>query len=127
MQDVSFEQILILLLFFLFPLLQLAAERLRRRSAPRSGDAAAEAEAEAEISAPWEAEELLWIEAPMPDARIEIERPPVSVGERGAPTPSRRDDLEPWRRITGRATLRRAIVLAVILGPCRANEPPPRT
>lgn len=118
MPDFSFEQILILLLFFLFPLLQLAVERRRRRSAPPAADR------ESEISEPWEPEELSWIDARTPETPMTIERPSASVADRVV-APTRRRDAFEGRRRGGRSDLRRAIVLSVILGPCRANEPPP--
>ncbi|MCU0735480.1 MAG: hypothetical protein MUF20_08140 [Methylotetracoccus sp.] len=118
MQDLGFEQILILLLFFLFPVLQIAVERLRRRSAPPSADT------ESENNEPWEPKELSWTEAPLPDTPRVIERPSVSARDQAAVPAHRRAGLQSRRR-DGRSELRRAIVLSVILGPCRANDPPP--
>jgi hypothetical protein len=118
MQEIGFEQILILLLFLLFPLLQLLLGPLRRRSAPPA------AVAESEIRNTPEPEERPWFDAPPYETLITNERPPARVAHQRVSSAPRRDAAK-GRRLGGRSDLRRAIALSVILGPCRANEPPP--
>jgi uncharacterized membrane protein len=114
MNDVSLEEILVLLVFVLYPLLQFIVERIRRGAAvPPAEDESAEPLAQGTgttlMSEP--------AEAPAGERASAAQTPAV-------PSPrSRRHDA---RRgiLGGRQALRRAIVLKTILGPCRADEPP---
>lgn len=114
MKDVSLEEILVLLVFVLYPLIQFIVERIRRGAAvPPAGDEPAE-------PLPQRTEMALMpgpAEAPPDECTPAAQTPPI------APPSPRRHGAR--RRILGdRQALRRAIVVKTILGPCRADEPP---
>lgn len=113
MQQLDFQQILILLIVLLFPLLQLAFERVRRRNANSLPKAETEVPERRRVQKPA-------VLPPEPPAVIEGR--PVLNTTRTPPRPHGRvADNTP---LGGRAGLRRAVVWSVILGPCRANDPP---
>ncbi len=114
MQDTAFEQILVLIVFFLVALLQVYLERRRKRVPGTSPE-----------------EEPEWSEVSLPPpspATDSSRRPGEHAIEVVAPRPQGRSGFpgmapSPPAR-TARRDLRRAIVWSVILGPCRAKDPP---
>lgn len=114
MKDVSLEEILVLLVFVLYPLLQFIVERIRRGAAvPPAGDEPAEPLSQGTGMAPM-AEPA---EAPAGERTPAAQTPPI------APPGPRRHGAR--RGILGdRQALRHAIIVKTILGPCRADEPP---
>ena len=110
MQDIPFTQILVLLAFILFPLINWLLQRMQRRfesQAPRQ-------------------------QPPQPAPRTFAKAPPIEVmasaRERMPPakmpeTPlSRRNQSIKRSLLRSRRDLRRAIILMTVLGPCRAND-----
>jgi len=110
MQDIPFTQILVLLAFILFPLLNWLLQRMQRRF-----------ESQAPRQPP-----------PQPAPRTFAKPPPLEViasaRERiplaKAPETllSRRNQSIKRSLFRSRRDLRRAIILMTVLGPCRANE-----
>lgn len=111
MQDIPFTQILVLLAFILYPLINWLLQRMQRRfesQAPRQPPA-------------------------QPAPRTFAKPPPVEIiVPAGPPAPSLRQSEnllsrrnQPRRSLfRSRRDLRRAIILMTVLGPCRANDTP---
>jgi hypothetical protein len=112
MQDIPFTQILVLLAFILFPLINWLLQRMQRRfehQAPRQPP-------------------------PQPAPRTFAKPPPVEViassrqrmpvAEIIEPPLSRRNQSIRRSLFRSRRDLRRAIILMTVLGPCRANDSP---
>jgi hypothetical protein len=110
MQDIPFTQILVLLAFILFPLINWLLQRMQRRfehQAPRQPP-------------------------PQPAPRTFAKPPPVEViASSREPIPpagfsgnllSRRNQSIKRSLFRSRRDLRRAIILMTVLGPCRAND-----
>jgi hypothetical protein len=108
---VSLEQLLLLALFVLVPLLNFLVGALRRRFAgPMPEEPARTAPTAPPLSSP----RIQRREAPS--------RPP---GEPPPPSPEASETRRRWRLELGRPQeMRRAIVLMAVLGPCRGWEPP---
>lgn len=114
MKAPSLEQILILILFILLPLLNLLFQRAKRRS---------EAKHPEDESRPEIAQRAHAISPHPPEPRIfrdrlhRLQAPTVST-----PLPRRRS----VKRLTlgKRREIRRGIILMAVLGPCRASDPP---
>ncbi|HLF98510.1 MAG TPA: hypothetical protein VI457_15320 [Methylococcaceae bacterium] len=109
MPDVSLEEILILLIFILWPLLNLLLARLR-------GGAAEEPPAGPEV----EAEESPW-PAPHPSPPQPRDETSAAVSLVSPGAPRRMPRKTPLGNLRD---LRRAIVASTVLGPCRADDPP---
>ena len=111
MPDIPFGQILILIAFILFPLINRLLQRMQRRryysQAPRQSP-------------------------PQPAPRTYAKPPPMEViapSSARVPVPDKRESptrptrqLRKKRFITSRRDLRRAIILMTVLGPCRAVD-----
>jgi len=114
MRTPSLEQILILLLFIVLPLLNLLFQRVKRRSEGKHPE---------KESGPQVAQRARATVALPPEPRISRDRlhglqaPTVST-----PLPRRRS----VKKLTlgGRREIRRGIILMAVLGPCRASDPP---
>jgi hypothetical protein len=116
MRSLTPEQLLLLAIFLLVPLLNLTARWLRRRLA-RHAPPSREAEAVAEqAGAPPPPRSRRGTAGPGPPPEQPRRRPPPAPP---APGPRRRPGA-----LGGPRGLRRAIVMMTILGPCRALEPP---
>jgi hypothetical protein len=110
MQDIPFTQLLVLLAFILFPLINWLLQRMQRRF-----------ESQAPRQPP-----------PQPAPRTFAKPPPIEViassRERMPPAKlpetllSRRNQSIKRSLLRSRRDLRRAIILMTVLGPCRANE-----
>ena len=111
MQDIPLTQILLLLAFILFPLINWLLQRMQRRfetQAPRQPP-------------------------PQPAPRTFAKPPPIEIivpsreqlPAAGLPEPSlfRRNRSVKRSLFRSRRDLRRAIILMTVLGPCRANDP----
>ena len=114
MKTPSLEQILILLLFIVLPLLNLLFQRVKRRSEGKHP----EDESRLEI-----AQRARAIPPHPPEPRISRDRPHgLQAPTVSTPLPRRRS----VKKLTlgGRREIRRGIILMAILGPCRASDPP---
>jgi hypothetical protein len=117
-------ELLYVLAFVGFILFNYIAQRAARR---RREEEAAQAPPEPP-PAPDEPLEDIWGRPPAP-----APKPPVILAARSAPPPVRAQPPRPRREHPVRALLkdkrdlRRAVVLMMVLGPCRAQEPPDRT
>jgi hypothetical protein len=122
MRSITFEQILLLLLFVGVPLLNLLVRWLKRARAqsrpfpPEPGAPAAEAREErrpTSVRPQTRALDPILVRADPREAPTAS--PPLAVVRRGRP-------------LGGRAGVRRAVVAMTILGPCRGlDDPPPIT
>lgn len=115
MRSLRPEQILLLLLLVLVPLLNLLVRWLRRRVREGHGSEAAAREAQPPAPLPPRARV---IEPPLPARPARQETPPRREAAASPPVHRR---MVPLR---GRAALGRAIVTMTILGPCRGLEEP---
>ena len=111
MPDIPFGQLLVLLAFILFPLLNWLLQRLQRRFDSQTPQRP----------------------PPQPAPRTFEKPPPMEViassseraragDKRESPPPRPTRQLSKKRFITSRRDLRRAIILMTVLGPCRAVD-----
>ena len=121
MRSLRPEQIILLLVFVLVPLLNLLVRWLRRRAREQQRPMPVEPRA----AEPVEREE--WSPAPIPP-RVRLIEPGLPREGLRPPPPA----LPPPRAVTGRAgplggrvAVRRAVIAMTILGPCRALEERP--
>jgi hypothetical protein len=120
MRSLRPEQLILLLVFILVPLLNLLVRWLRRRAREQQRPMPAEPRA----AEPVEREE--WSPAPIPPRARLIERGLPREGLRTAPqAPSPQPVMRRAGPLGGRAAVRRAVIAMTILGPCRALEEPP--
>jgi hypothetical protein len=111
MQDIPFTQILVLLAFILFPLINWLLQRMQRRyqsQAPRQPP-------------PQPAPRTF--AKPPPIEVIASMREPLRPATLAETLPSRRNQSIRRSLFRNRRDLRRAIILMTVLGPCRANQP----
>jgi len=123
MRSIRLEQLLLLLVFVLVPLINLLVRWLRRRAREQQHPAPAESRA----AEPVAREERSPVPVP---PRVPVIEPVLPrEGPRKAPPASPpRPVLRPAGSLGGRLAVRRAVVAMTILGPCRAlEEPPPMT
>jgi len=123
MRSLRPEQILLLLLFVLVPLINLLVRWLRRRASELQRPVPAEPRA----AEPVAREERPPVPVP-PRVRV-IEPALPREGPREAPpAPPLRPVIRRAGSLGGRLAVRRAVVAMTILGPCRGlEEPPPMT
>ena len=123
MRSLRPEQILLLLLFVLVPLINLLVRWLRRRAREQQRPAPVEPRA----TEPVAREERPPVPVP-PRVRV-IEPALPREGPREAPpAPPLRPVIRRAGSLGGRLAVRRAVVAMTILGPCRGlEEPPPMT
>jgi hypothetical protein len=109
MQDIPFTQILVLLAFILFPLINWLLQRMQRRF-----------ESQAPRQPPRQPAPRTFAKAPPLEVIASArERMPPALAE----TPlSRRNQSIRRSLFRSRGDLRRAIILMTVLGPCRAND-----
>jgi hypothetical protein len=110
MQDIPFTQILVILAFILFPLLNWLLQRMQRRF-----------ESRAPRQPPVQPAPRTFAKPP-PIEVIASARERIPPGKMPETLLSRRN--QPIRRslLRGRRDLRSAIILMTVLGPCRANQ-----
>jgi hypothetical protein len=111
MQDIPFTQILVLLAFILFPLINWLLQRMQRRF-----------ESQTPKQPPPQPAPRTFAKPP-PVEVIASSRKPIPPAEFSGNLLSRRNQS---RRslLRSRRDLRRAIILTTILGPCRADDTP---
>lgn len=121
MRSLRLEQILLLLVFVLVPLITLLARWLQRRAREQQRPVPAEPRA----AEPVGREE--WPPAPMPPPRVRVIEPalPPESPRKAPPAPPPRPVIRRAGPLGGRAAVRRAVVAMTILGPCRGLEDPP--
>ncbi|MBI4525400.1 MAG: hypothetical protein HY695_16490 [Deltaproteobacteria bacterium] len=115
MKDIALEQLLVVAVFLLLPLLNWILHRVQRRpgTEPPPPQPAREARRRAPLSAPRPA-------APQPTRdRIQGRETPLAA--------ARHSRFSKKLLFRTKADLRRGIVLMTILGPCRASQPEERT
>ena len=110
MQDIPFTQILVLLAFILFPLINWLLQRMQRRY-----------QSQAPRQPPPQPAPRTFAKAPTTEVIApSMERmPSVKVPETLL---SRREQFIKRSLFRSRGDLRRAIILMTVLGPCRAND-----
>ena len=112
MQDSPFEQILVLIFFLLIALLQVFLERKRKRTPDQIPDTESELPDIPPPPSPWvDAKPPLIDHAIVTIRRKRLRRPPGL-------------EVRQHPGLGSRLELRQAVVLSVILGPCRAKDPP---
>jgi hypothetical protein len=122
MRSLRPEQILLLLLFVLVPLVNLLVRWTRRRALEQQRPASTGSRAAAPV-----AREAL-PSAPMPPRARVIETALPREGLRMAPPAHPPQPvIRRARALGGRAAVRKAVVAMTILGPCRGLEDPPST
>jgi len=115
-RSLSIEQLILLALFVLVPLVNLLARWVRRRTEP--GERPPEEAKQEPEPVPFRLPPRILVPTPVEPRRVEPPRP-------AAPTPPpglRRRG--PMLQLSGPADVRRAVMLMAVLGPCRGLESP---
>jgi hypothetical protein len=118
MRSLRLEQILLLLVIVLVPLINMLFRWLQRRAGEQQRPVPAEPVAREEPSP-----------VPVPPwVRVTEPALPVEGPRKAPPAPLPRPVIRRARPLGGRLAVRRAVVAMTILGPCRGlEEPPPMT
>jgi len=120
MRSLRLEQILLLLLFVVVPLLNVLVRWLQRRAREPQRPVPAEPRAAEPVA------REKWPRAPLPPRARMIEPALPREGPRETrPAPRPQPVVRRARPLGGRAAVRRAVVAMTILGPCRGLEEPP--
>jgi hypothetical protein len=114
MKNLSLEQIILLIIFILGPLVNILIHRVRRRSA----DQALEREPETLFRRQARVSETDRSLPRVPRTRADASEPPAVSTPRFAAPITRKSLLGSKRE------LRRGIIIMTVLGPCRAYDPP---
>ena len=110
MPDIPFTQILVLLAFILFPLINRLLQRMQRRFESQAPQQPPPQPAPRTFAKPPPMEVIASAREPAPPAKL------------SGNLPSRRKQFIKRSLFRSRGDLRRAIILMTVLGPCRANE-----
>ena len=109
MQDIPFTQIIVLLAFILFPLINWLLQRMQRRFESQVPRRTVPQPAPRTFAKPPPIEVIAAVREPAPPAKL------------SGNLVSRRNQFRK-SLFRSRRDLRRAIILMTVLGPCRANE-----
>ena len=124
---VEFLYFLAIVGFLVFNHLVQRATRRRQEEAARQAPAPPEEPPSVEPEHEW-SDDNTWGRAPVPASAVMAPAPPEPATRRRlAPAPELRRRVHPVRAmLSDRHELRRAVVLTIVLGPCRAQQAPDR-